>query len=85
MNDWDTMKKKLMIDLENRCQKVVELEISLDEAKDQYNALLRNSNQKQQQQKMAFLEKNLEQLTNVQKQASRCVELVTSVDPSMHT
>ncbi|TPX36271.1 hypothetical protein SmJEL517_g01402 [Synchytrium microbalum] len=68
MADWDAMKTKLMIDLENRCQKVVELEIALDEAREQYNALMRNTNSKAQQQKMAFLERNLEQLTNVQKQ-----------------
>ncbi|TPX48063.1 hypothetical protein SeLEV6574_g02259 [Synchytrium endobioticum] len=68
MTDWDTMKTKLMIDLENRCQKVVELEISLDEVREQYNVLMRNSNQKQHQQKMAFLERNLEYLTDVQKQ-----------------
>jgi len=47
---------------------VVELEIQLDEMKEQYNNVIRNSNSKQQQKKMAFLERNLEQLTLVQKQ-----------------
>ncbi|KAL6596845.1 P-loop containing nucleoside triphosphate hydrolase protein [Neocallimastix sp. 'constans'] len=66
--DFDTMKKKLMRDLQNRCEKVVELELSLDETREQYNTILRSSNNKTQQQKMTFLERNLEQLTNVQKQ-----------------
>lgn len=68
--DFEVMKKALMRDLQNRCEKVVELEISLDETREQYNNALRASNNKAQQKKMAFLERNLEQLTNVQKQAS---------------
>ena len=51
---------------------VVELEIQLDEIKEQYNNVIRNSNSKAQQKKMAFLERNLEQLTVVQKQVSTC-------------
>ncbi|SAM83995.1 probable Kinesin-1 motor protein [Ustilago bromivora] len=68
LSEFDTMKKSLMRDLQNRCEKVVELEISLDESREQYNNVVRNSNSKAQQKKMAFLERNLEQLTNVQKQ-----------------
>lgn len=49
-------------------KQVVELEIQLDEIKEQYNNVIRNSNSKAQQKKMAFLERNLEQLTLVQKQ-----------------
>lgn len=49
---------------------MVELEIQLDEIKEQYNNVIRNSNSKAQQKKMAFLERNLEQLTLVQKQVS---------------
>jgi len=66
--DFDLMKKAMMRDLQNRCERVVELEISLDETKEQYNNVLRNNNNKAQQKKMAFLERNLEQLTTVQKQ-----------------
>jgi kinesin family protein 5 len=44
------------------------LEIQLDEMKEQYSNVIRNSNNKAQQKKMAFLERNLEQLTLVQKQ-----------------
>ena len=66
--DFDVMKKSLMRDLQNRCERVVELEISLDETREQYNNVLRSSNNRQQQKKMAFLERNLEQLTHVQRQ-----------------
>lgn len=69
--DFEVMKKALMRDLQNRCEKVVELEISLDETREQYNNVLRASNNKAQQKKMSVLERNLEQLTNVQKQASK--------------
>lgn len=39
--------------------------------KEQYSNVIRNSNNKAQQKKMAFLERNLEQLTLVQKQVSK--------------
>ncbi|KAI1327462.1 kinesin-domain-containing protein [Xylariaceae sp. FL0255] len=66
--EFDVMKKSLMRDLQNRCERVVELEISLDETREQYNNVLRSSNSRAQQKKMAFLERNLEQLTQVQRQ-----------------
>ncbi|KIM65288.1 hypothetical protein SCLCIDRAFT_537986 [Scleroderma citrinum Foug A] len=66
--EFEAVKKSLMRDLSNRCEKVVELEIQLDELREQYNNVIRNSNSKAQQKKMAFLERNLEQLTLVQKQ-----------------
>lgn len=66
--DFDAMKKSLMRDLQNRCERVVELEISLDSTREQYNSVLRSANSKQQQKKLAFLERNLEQLTLVQRQ-----------------
>jgi kinesin family protein 5 len=68
MAEFDVMKKSLMRDLQNRCERVVELEISLDETREQYNNVLRSSNSRAQQKKMAFLERNLEQLTQVQRQ-----------------
>ncbi|KAI9886620.1 MAG: Kinesin heavy chain [Watsoniomyces obsoletus] len=66
--EFDVMKKSLMRDLQNRCERVVELEISLDETRERYNNVLRSSNNRAQQKKMAFLERNLEQLTHVQRQ-----------------
>ncbi|KAK7749001.1 Kinesin heavy chain [Cytospora paraplurivora] len=68
MAEFDVMKKSLMRDLQNRCERVVELEISLDETREQYNNVLKSSNNRAQQKKMAFLERNLEQLTQVQRQ-----------------
>jgi kinesin family member 5 len=56
-----------MRDLQNRCERVVELEISLDEMREQYQHVLKASNNRAQQKKMAFLERNLEQLTNIQR------------------
>ncbi|KAI5296291.1 Kinesin heavy chain [Ascosphaera acerosa] len=66
--DFEIMKKSLMRDLQNRCERVVELEISLDETREQYKNVVASSNNRAQQKKMAFLERNLEQLTFVQRQ-----------------
>jgi kinesin family protein 5 len=65
LDDFASMKKKLMRDLQNRCEKVVELEITLDENKEVMKTALGS---KSQQQKLLFLERNLEQLTGLQKQ-----------------
>lgn len=68
--DFETMKKVLMRDLQSRCEKVVELEFQLDETKTQQTNLLKATSSKAQQKKMSLLERNLDQLTNVQKQVS---------------
>lgn len=68
--DFETMKKVLMRDLQSRCEKEVELEVALDETRLQKNNVLKATNNKAQQKKMSLLERNLDQLTNVQKQAS---------------
>lgn len=65
---FENMKTALMKDLQDRCERVVELEISLDQAREQYNLAIRDGNNKQQQKKMAMLQRNLEQLTGVQRQ-----------------
>jgi kinesin family protein 5 len=66
--EFEAMKKKLMRDLQERCERVLELELSLDETRQQYHSVVTNSQSRVQQKKMQFLERNLEQLTNVQKQ-----------------
>lgn len=67
--EFDTMKRSLMTDLQDRCHKVVELEISLDELQEQYkNVLKNNTNNKAQARKLDFLTRNLDSLTLVQKQ-----------------
>ena len=68
--DFGVMKEALMRDLQDRCEKVVDLEVSLNETREQYNNVLRNSNNKAQQKKIAFLERNLEQCTNLMSQVS---------------
>ncbi|KAI0225386.1 hypothetical protein L0F63_001825, partial [Massospora cicadina] len=81
LSDFGIMKKSLMRDLQSKCEKVIELEILLEATRDQLNASLRSNNTKNQQQKMFFLERNLEQLTNVQKQL---VEQNTSLKKEVH-
>jgi len=66
--EFDALKAALMRDLQNRCEKVIDLEMSLDESRDQYNQLLKNSSNKALQKKVIFLERNLEQLTSVHQQ-----------------
>ncbi|KAG5519572.1 hypothetical protein PMAC_001727 [Pneumocystis sp. 'macacae'] len=66
--EFKTMSKTLMNEFRERRDKVVELEISLNEIREQYNNILRNNNIKIQRKKMLSLEKNLEQLTVIQKQ-----------------
>lgn len=65
---YELLKTSLMQDLQERCERVVELEISLDQAREQYNQAIRSSSNKQQQKKVTLLERNLEQLTTIQRQ-----------------
>ncbi|KAK9480988.1 P-loop containing nucleoside triphosphate hydrolase protein [Lipomyces japonicus] len=68
ISDFETVKRSLMRDLQNRCERVVELEISLDDARERYKSLAKAvSAAKGQQKRMTFLERNLEQLTQVQR------------------
>ncbi|WRT66891.1 uncharacterized protein IL334_003854 [Kwoniella shivajii] len=66
--EFDIVKKSLMKDLQNRCEKVVELEMQLDEVREQYKTIARSANSRAQQRRLEFLEHNLEQLNVVQKQ-----------------
>lgn len=67
VKDFNEIKTSLMKDLQNRCQKVVELEILLDETTEKYESELRKSNIKTYQKKLSLLERNLEQLTKSHK------------------
>ncbi|CAO0794337.1 unnamed protein product [Mucor circinelloides] len=66
--DFETMKKVLMRDLQARCERVVELELTLDEVRIQQSNMIKATSNKAQQKKMFLLERNLDQLTTVQKQ-----------------
>lgn len=65
ITEFERVKQSLMSDLQDRCEKIVELEISLDKAREQYNLALKNTSQ---QKRVALLQRNLEQLTVVQRQ-----------------
>ncbi|KAI3636439.1 hypothetical protein MIR68_005791 [Amoeboaphelidium protococcarum] len=64
----DEQLKSLMVDLQDRCQKVVDLQVQLDEAQDKNRQLQSSQNQREYQRKMQVLEKSIDQLTTVQKQ-----------------
>ena len=66
--EFNIVKKNLISDLQNRCERVVELEISLAEIREKYNNLLRSSSNHAQQKKMVILEGDSEQLTSVMQQ-----------------
>lgn len=63
--NWDDERKSIIRDLKNRINKVIELEISLDSAKENYEALENTLTlgEKKLKQKTDVLSKNLEQLT----------------------
>jgi outer membrane murein-binding lipoprotein Lpp len=50
---------------------VVELEMQLDEIREQYKLIARSTNSKAQARKLEFMQHNLEQLNIVQKQVRR--------------
>jgi len=44
--EFDSLKTSLLRDLQNRCEKVIDLEMLLDEAREQYEQLLKKSSNK---------------------------------------
>eukprot|EP00658_Telonema_sp_P-2_P018657 TRINITY_DN17312_c0_g1_i3.p1 TRINITY_DN17312_c0_g1~~TRINITY_DN17312_c0_g1_i3.p1 ORF type:complete len:832 (-),score=339.18 TRINITY_DN17312_c0_g1_i3:356-2851(-) len=60
--EYEELKISLMKDLQNRCEKVVELQINLDEARENYHRLLQNSNHRVLSRKVLYLERSLETL-----------------------
>jgi kinesin family protein 5 len=66
--EFEAAKKSLMRDLQNRCEKIVELEIKLERLNESHDDLLQAQMNKTQERKLAVLERNLEQLTIVQKE-----------------
>ncbi|KAJ2700999.1 hypothetical protein H4218_001668 [Coemansia sp. IMI 209128] len=66
--EYDTMRKSLMRDVQNRCEKIIELEMALDESRSQIEQLSRRANNPGQPQRMQLLEKNVAQLTLIQKE-----------------
>jgi len=62
--EFESLKQSLIRDLQNRHEKVIDLEVMLDEAREQYeSALLQSGTKAKSEKKVVFLEKSLEQLT----------------------
>ncbi|KAJ2156488.1 hypothetical protein GGF46_005156 [Coemansia sp. RSA 552] len=66
--EYDTMRKSLMRDVQNRCEKIIELEMELDDQRSQISMLSRRASNSNQPQRMHLLEKNIAQLTLIQKE-----------------
>ena len=62
--EFEQLKLNLVRDLQNRCEKVIDLEVLLDEFREKHETLVAKSNNKELIHKNTFLEKNLELLTN---------------------
>jgi kinesin family protein 5 len=84
-HEFENIKRNLMADLSNRCEKVcsaiasvsqqltqqvVELEMKLNEISEQYKVVAKSANSKAQQRRLEALEYNLERLSGVQQQVS---------------
>lgn len=65
--EFELMRRNLMRDVTDRCEKVVELQIQLDEVKEKYKAIAKSTNAKAHNKKMQILEYNLSQLNEVQR------------------
>lgn len=76
VTEYERMKQQLMHGLRERSEKVVSMEMALEEMQDQYQMLLQSLHLRAQQKKMGMLERHLEQLGNVQR---RLVEQNTSL------
>jgi kinesin family protein 5 len=67
LQEYEIMKKRLLFDLKNRCKKVVELELLLENAKEENLSMRNNSTPKKEKQRYGFIEQQLQRLTLVQK------------------
>jgi kinesin family member 5 len=62
--EFDSLKTALLRDLQNRCEKVIDLEVLLDEAKEQYQTVqIRSTSKTKNEKQLILLERNLENLT----------------------
>ena len=67
LQEYERLKQQLMQGLRERSDKVVSMEMSLEEMQDQCEGLLQNLGLRAQQKKMGLLERHLEQLGHVQR------------------
>eukprot|EP00698_Gefionella_okellyi_P012727 TRINITY_DN3445_c0_g2_i1.p1 TRINITY_DN3445_c0_g2~~TRINITY_DN3445_c0_g2_i1.p1 ORF type:complete len:1035 (+),score=285.48 TRINITY_DN3445_c0_g2_i1:57-3161(+) len=61
-SEFEALRAALMRDLQNRCEKVIDLEMALDDAREQLNQERKGTSTKTMRKKMKDLERNLEQL-----------------------
>ena len=66
LREYERLKEQLMQGLRERSERVVDLEMELEDMHDQYAVLLQNLQMGTQQRKMGLIERRLEQLTHVQ-------------------
>ncbi|GHJ84108.1 hypothetical protein NliqN6_0510 [Naganishia liquefaciens] len=65
--EFEVMKRNLVRDITDRCEKVVELQIALDECKEKYRALAKATNAKAHEKEMKILAYNMSQMYEVQR------------------
>ena len=82
--EFDSLKTSLLHDLQNRCEKVIDLKVLLEEAREQTNKVLARSGSKAKtEKKVAFLDQELEQLTRMyQKETDENYRLEATCDSS---
>ena len=68
LQEYEAMKRDLMDELRVRSERLVELEMALEDMQEQYRTLAQAMDMRTQQNKMSILEKHLEQLTTVQQE-----------------
>lgn len=68
--EFEQMRQNLMRDLTDRCEKVVELQMQVDEWKERHRALLKATNSKAYNKKIQVLEYNLSQVTELERAVS---------------
>lgn len=66
LREYERLKEQLMHGLKERSERIVDMEMKLEQTQDHYRLLIQSLNLKTQQQKMSLLERRLEQLTVVQ-------------------
>lgn len=68
LQEYDAMKRDFMDELRVRSERLVEMEMALEDMQEQYRTLAQAMDMRTQQNKMSILEKHLEQLTTVQQE-----------------
>jgi kinesin family protein 5 len=88
LEELDKMRGTLLRDLHNRCEKVIELQMELDEARDQYNELLVSTGSKSLLKKVQALEKSLGDTTKSEQEATSALNQLRAqksiADKKMH-